>query len=169
MAGPQICLLNRWRPLADRHHRAIAPAVLTASQAGAAIALLLRRKWSPFLAMGTVLWTATKLRFTLPTPRSPLVALRISTRGLGWAVRQESALAVRHWWPATVAAACFSRHARGALLTALAVDGVVALAQSRNEPGGPRVAVVSRVGDSTTSPTEPASGGAASEAGQPAR
>jgi len=92
--------------------------------------------------MGTVLWTATKLRSTLPTPRSPLVALRISTRGLGWAVRQESSLAVRHWWPATVAAACFSRHARGALLTAVAVDGVVALAQSRNEPDRPRVAVV---------------------------
>ena len=58
-------------------------------------------------------------------PERRRIATRIAVRGLGWAVRQESALALRHWWPAAAVGAVVSTTVRKALVTALAVDTLV--------------------------------------------
>ena len=115
--------------LAARHGDRLAPAVLTPSYAAAAAALLLRRRWSVPLALALAAPGARRLARTLPTP----VAARTAAQGLGWAVRQESALMLRHWWPLTVAG-LDSRSVRRALVTAFAVDLAVALVEQRDDP-----------------------------------
>jgi hypothetical protein len=68
------------------------------------------------------------VRRTLPeTCRRDRLALRLGTRALGWAVRQESALLLRHWWPLAVPAAIVNQPVRRALVTALVVDSVAAV------------------------------------------
>jgi mycofactocin glycosyltransferase len=58
------------------------------------------------------------------------LAVRLSLRGLGWALRQESALVLRHWWPAMFGAAVVSRTARRMIVSAMAVDLVAGAAES---------------------------------------
>jgi hypothetical protein len=62
------------------------------------------------------------------------LGLEVAVRGLGWGVRQESALLLRHWWPAAAVAGCVSPAARRALLSALVVDAVCA--DRRTGPAG---------------------------------
>jgi mycofactocin system glycosyltransferase len=114
--------------LAARHGNRLAPAVLTPSYAAAGTALLLRRWWSVPLALVMAAPGLKRLTRTLPAA----IALDVSARGLGWAVRQESALLLRHWWPLT-AASLGSRTVRRALVTALAVDLAAALHEHRDE------------------------------------
>lgn len=133
--------------LAARHGNKVAPAVLTPAQAVAATGLLLRRRWG--LGVGAVVLArgALSVRSVLPheTGRATAAA-GISARGLGWAVRQESALAVRHWWPATVVAAIWSRRVRRALVTALLIDSAIATVESRRTAhrAGPVIVVAGR-------------------------
>ena len=47
-----------------------------------------------------------------PTRRARRRGRRLAVRGLGWAVRQESALLLRHWWPAAAVACHSARRAR---------------------------------------------------------
>jgi mycofactocin glycosyltransferase len=120
--------------LAARHGDRLAPAVLTPTYAAAAAALLLRTPWSLPLSMAALTVGTRNVREALPvTPGRTRIAAHVSARGLGWAVRQEAALVVRHWWPATAVAATLSTHARRILVTALAVDTTVALATRRRE------------------------------------
>lgn len=114
--------------LVARHGNLLAPAVLTPAYALAAAAILLRNRWSLPIAAGAVIYGTQRLRTNLPTRP----AVRVATRGLTWAVRQESALALRHWWPAMALAAIVSGNARRALTTALVVDAAVALAEHRH-------------------------------------
>lgn len=112
--------------LAARHGNKVAPAVLSPTTALGAAALLQRRWWSlPVAALATAS-TARALAPRLPaeTGRTALAA-RLAVRGTGWAVRQESGLLLRHWWPVAALAAPFSRAVRRALVSALAVDLVV--------------------------------------------
>ena len=112
--------------LAARHGNRLAPAVLTPTYAVAAAALLLRRRWSWPLAGAAAAHGWWRLRGALPDADAPIVA-HVAVRGLGWAVRQESALLLRHWWPLTAVVAMRSSAVRRALATALVVDAVVAL------------------------------------------
>lgn len=107
--------------LAALHGDKLAPAVLTPSYAAAGAVLLLRARWSVPLALALAAPGARRLARTLPAS----VAAPTAARGLGWAVRQESALMLRHWWPLTLAGLGF-RSVRRALVTALVVDLVVA-------------------------------------------
>lgn len=109
--------------LAARHGDKVAPAVLPLPMAVAAAAVLQRRWWSAPCAAIVVAATARAISRRLP-PRAgnTVVAVRLAGRGLGWAIRQESALLLRHWWPATLAAAPRSRSVRRALLTAVVID-----------------------------------------------
>ncbi|MEQ7849225.1 mycofactocin system glycosyltransferase, partial [Nocardioides kribbensis] len=69
---------------------------------------------------------AHALATTLPeAPERPRLAAGLTARGLGWAVRQETGLLLRHWWPLTVVGAALSRDVRRAVVSALAVDLVV--------------------------------------------
>ena len=120
--------------LAARHGNKLAPAVLTPSYAVAAGALLLRRPWAIPVAAIAVASGTRSIRKALPdTPGRDAIATRLAVRGLLWAVRQESALLLRHWWPATVVGAVAARPVRRALVGALLVDAAVARIEHRHD------------------------------------
>ena len=116
--------------LAARHGSRLAPAVLTPSYAVASAALLLRRRWSMPLALLLSAPGAARLARTLP----PAVAIRVAAQGLGWAVRQESALLLRHWWPLTAIGLTRSASVRRAVVSGLLVELAVALFEPREDP-----------------------------------
>lgn len=109
--------------LAARHGDKVAPAVLSVPMAIGAAALLHRRWWSAPIAAAVVAGTTRALAPRLPAePGATGVAARLAARGLGWAVRQETGLLLRHWWPAAALAAPVSRPVRRMLATAAVVD-----------------------------------------------
>ena len=113
--------------LAKRHGNRLAPAVLDPVYALGAAGLLLRRRWSLPLAAIALAYGTRQVHRALPTtPDRTATALRIAARGLGWAVRQEAELLLRHWWPATMASAALSGTVRRALASAVIVDTVTA-------------------------------------------
>lgn len=129
--------------LGVRHPDKIAPAVLSPTVALGAAALLVCRWWSVPVATAALAVTSRALQRHLPvTERGVRLSLHLSVRGLGWAVRQESGLLLRHWWPATLAGSLVSRHIRRAVLSAVLVDLVVLL---RERDGiGPLTALVAK-------------------------
>ena len=129
--------------LAARHGDKVAPAVLSVPMALGAAAVLQRRWWSVPVAATVVATTAWSLRRRLPaTDGAAAVATRLAARGLGWAVRQEGSLLLRHWWPAAAVGALFSQSVRRALLTAVIVDLVLFL--SERPEVGPLTALIAR-------------------------
>jgi len=129
--------------LAARHGDKAAPAVLSIPMALGAAAVLQVRWWSLPVAAAVVATTAWSLRARLPSADgATFLAARLAARGLGWAVRQECALLLRHWWPAAAVGAMTSRSLRRAIATAVAVDLVLFL---RERPGvGPLTALAGR-------------------------
>jgi mycofactocin system glycosyltransferase len=117
--------------LAARHGDATAPAILSPTLAAGAAALLLRRRWSWPVAALAAASSAWSLHRRLP---DPTLDLEVAVRGLGWGMRQESALLLRHWWPAAAIAAALSPSVRRALVTALVVDA--ATTERRTGPTG---------------------------------
>lgn len=110
-------------PLAARHPGYATPAVLPPIMAVAAAALLQRRRWSVPVATAGLLYSRHRLAHTLPdTHDRRRLATHLSVRGLGWAIRQESGLMLRHWWPPALLLALASAHVRRAMLTAALVD-----------------------------------------------
>lgn len=137
--------------LAERHTSHVAPAVLSPILAVAGAALLLRRRWSvPVAGIGLVAATRSVQRSlpqSLELGTRAREAARLSTLGLGWAVRQESALLLRHWWP-LAALGLRSRHVRRAAATALVVDACVAILDTAHEgPSFPVRLVARRLDD----------------------
>jgi mycofactocin glycosyltransferase len=122
--------------LAQRHGSRVAPAVLSPTLAVAGTAVLLRRRWSAPVAGVALAHAAVAVVRVLPGDVArrdrAKVAGVLAVRGLGWAVRQEAALLLRHWWPATLLALPIPA-VRRAVATALVVDTVVALTESRDE------------------------------------
>ncbi|WP_338748824.1 mycofactocin biosynthesis glycosyltransferase MftF [Janibacter alittae] len=113
--------------LAARHGRKGAPAVMSATMAVTAAAVLVFRPWSlPVAAVGLMRGVRSLDRRLPAGPHRRSLAVRLGAQGLGWAVRQETALLLRHWWPLAVVAATRSGSVRRALVTALLVDVVVA-------------------------------------------
>ncbi|WP_457205408.1 mycofactocin biosynthesis glycosyltransferase MftF [Nocardioides sp. P5_C9_2] len=118
--------------LAQRHGSRTAPAVLSPVMAVSAAAALLRHRWSaPVVTFGVVA-AARSVHRALPQGVEGFtrtrVAVDMSVRGVGWAVRQESALLLRHWWPVALLALP-SAHVRRAVVTALVVDTWVAVTE----------------------------------------
>jgi mycofactocin glycosyltransferase len=95
--------------------------------AATAAALLVHRRWSlPVAAVG-IAYGVLSLRRRLPeTPGRDRLAVQLCAQGLGWTVRQEAALLLRHWWPLTALLAPHSALLRRALAASLVVDVVVA-------------------------------------------
>jgi mycofactocin system glycosyltransferase len=120
--------------LAARHGNRLAPAVLTPAYAAAAAALLLRRWWAVPIVLGAWSSGSRSVRSALPdSVGRNTIAMRLAARGLVWALRQESALMLRHWWPAAAAGAIAFPAVRRALVTALVVDAAVATGERRAE------------------------------------
>jgi mycofactocin system glycosyltransferase len=111
--------------LAVRHPHNVLTAVLSPSMGVAALALLARQPWSIPLAALATLRGARSLTRTLPeTSERRRLATTLSLRGLGWSLRQESALVLRHWWPLAALAGLCSRRARRVIVSAMVVDVV---------------------------------------------
>jgi mycofactocin system glycosyltransferase len=123
--------------LAARHGTKGATAVLSPAMALGGAALTLRHWWSAPVAAACAGRGALALRRTLPdVPNRDRLAVGLSARGLWWSVRQESALLLRHWWPAVAVAAAFSRSVRRAVVSAALVDAVAArLERPELDPG----------------------------------
>jgi len=133
--------------LAARHGDRLAPAVLSPTHAVAAAALLLRRRWSAPVAAVAMAHGWRTVRASLPAATGTnAVAGRLAVRGLGWAVRQEAALLLRHWWPLAAVGAARSRNVRRAVATALVVDAAVMVTERRRSPDrlGPLTVVAGR-------------------------
>lgn len=129
--------------LAERHGRKTAVAHLSPAMALAAGALLLRRRWSVPVAAACLVLSARSLATALPgTASSPSLVARLSLRGLGWSLRQESSLLLRHWWPAAALGAVVSGSVRRAIVTAAAVD--VAAAWVEGQRGNPLTTLAGR-------------------------
>lgn len=130
--------------LARRHGDHVAPAILGPALAVAGAALLTRRPWALPVVLLAGARGARSVHRSLPAAGASLpraaVAGRIAARGVGWAVRQESALLLRHWWPATALACLASPAVRRATATALLVDAAVALHE--RPAGGPALPVL---------------------------
>ncbi|MGP2440087.1 mycofactocin biosynthesis glycosyltransferase MftF [Streptomyces sp. JW3] len=125
--GRKVLYGSGGAPLAERHGEAVAVARLSPLFAAAAAGILLRRKWSLPLAAAATGWAARTVRQSLPDMDTRgTVAAGLAAKGLGWAVWQESALLLRHWWPATALGCLASRSIRRATATALIVDVIVA-------------------------------------------
>lgn len=121
-------------PLAARHGDAVAPAVLSPSIATASAALLMRRWWSVPVAAGIVAWSAREVHGVLPEATGRRrVAIGLAVKGLGWGVRQEAALLLRHWWPAAALAAVGSPTARRMIASAVVVDLAVQATLERHQ------------------------------------
>ncbi|WP_028659288.1 mycofactocin biosynthesis glycosyltransferase MftF [Nocardioides insulae] len=133
--------------LAARHGQAVAPAVLSPVMAVAGAAILLCRPWAVPVALLATAWSARQVAGTLPAvPGRTRLAAELALRGLGWAVRQEATLLLRHWWPAVVPAAIASAAVRRAVGTALLIDTAVALTLDRPDPvAGVRLDPATRV------------------------
>jgi mycofactocin system glycosyltransferase len=118
--------------LARRHGDRLAPAALNPAYALAAVMLLYRHRWAVPIAAAAGILGRRAIHRALPSvPGTSELAGRLAARGLFWAVRQEAALALRHWWPVTAALCVRSAGARRALSTALLVDTLVALSDHR--------------------------------------
>jgi mycofactocin system glycosyltransferase len=136
--------------LGARHGDAIAPAVLTPTFALAAATLLGRHPLAVPATAAAVLLGACTIRRTLPDATGrDAVSLRIAARGMTWAVRQEAALLLRHWWPLTVMAAPASRTVRRAVVSALLVDLAVQWCEqpAARRSLGPREVAARRLDD----------------------
>jgi len=126
--------------LAGKHRDKLAPATLSLSMAVAAAAVLQRRWWSAPVAATAVAMSAWDLHTRLPIERGrTAVAMRVSFRGLGWAVRQEAGLLLRHWWPVAAVGSIWSRSVRRAVITSIVVDLAVFF---RERPGVDPLTVV---------------------------
>ncbi len=111
--------------LGSRHGHAVAPAVLTPTYAAAAAALLARHPVAAPLAAYALMVDTRRVRDNLPPTRGRRRAsARIAARRLHWALHQETALLLRHWWPAALGAFATSRTARRAVFSALVFDGI---------------------------------------------
>jgi hypothetical protein len=116
--------------LSARHPDNVAPAVLSVGLAIGAAALLQRRWWSLPVAGASVALAARSLRSNLPVEEgASVLAARLATRGLGWAVRQETSLLLRHWWPFGLAALVHGGPARRGVMTAVVLDLVLFLSE----------------------------------------
>ena len=118
--------------LAARHGNKLAPAVLTPTYALAGAALLTRSRWALPITTLALAHGTRSIRTALPrTADADAVAARLAVRGLGWALRQEAALLLRHWWPAAAVGGLTSQQVRRALLSALVIDTALAITENQ--------------------------------------
>ncbi|NMD57441.1 MULTISPECIES: mycofactocin biosynthesis glycosyltransferase MftF [Tsukamurella] len=139
-------LLNRRRfygtgasELAHRHGPHAAPVVTSIPSALAAAGVLSGTRVGAAGAVATYAWMFARLRGRLgQVPGADAVAARIVARAAWFGVHQGLAALLRHYWPATAAAALLSRRVRCRVVIAAAVEPVVTwVAAVHREPLAP--------------------------------
>ncbi|HWL60152.1 MAG TPA: mycofactocin biosynthesis glycosyltransferase MftF [Microbacteriaceae bacterium] len=133
-------------PLAQRHPAAIPPAILRPWSVVALLGLVIGRPWSLAVSLAATGVAARGLRRRLPDA-SPEVVLRLTASGLGSAIGQGAALALRHWWPLSVTACLVSRRARRVIAVAAVVDAAVEYGRLRPRLDPLRFAILRRLDD----------------------
>ncbi|MFD1717287.1 mycofactocin biosynthesis glycosyltransferase MftF [Georgenia deserti] len=134
--------------LAARHPGLVAPAVLSPWAAAVLVSLAAQRRWSVPVAVVITAMTTARIAHRVRGVRRPsLLAARLTGYGLASAVAQGFALAVRHWWPATVAAALVSRRARRLLAVAGLADAAWEYLRLRPDLDPARFALARRLDD----------------------
>lgn len=120
--------------LAAVHPSAIVPAILRPWSVAVLVALVACRRWSLPAAAAVTLGAAWRLRRRLPeTPGRDLLAARLAGSGALSAVAQLSALALRHWWPATAVLCVFSRRARWIVAAFAVADAEIERRRTRSD------------------------------------
>ncbi|MEV6345907.1 mycofactocin biosynthesis glycosyltransferase MftF [Actinoplanes sp. NPDC051851] len=112
-------------PLAVRHPRSVAPAIVAPWSAALTVALLAQRRWSIPVAAAIGGVTAVRIARKLDVEGAAGLGARLTAGGAVGALLQTGALITRHWWPAAVAGCLVSQRVRRA--TALAMVADVAL------------------------------------------
>lgn len=121
-------------PLAERHPRSVAPAVLAPWSTVAIGALLVQRSWSVPVAAATCAVTAVRIARKLgPIEGAGRLGVRLTAHGTVAALSQTGALVTRHWWPVTAVGCVVSRRVRR--VTAVAAVADVALEYRRSRVG----------------------------------
>ena len=135
-------------PLADRHPTAIAPAVLRPWSAILLAGVAIGTPWSLGAAGVAVGIAAQRLHDSLPVEaRSRILTARLIGSGVGSALAQGSALALRHWWPLAAAAAIRSRRARRLIAAGAVADAAVEYVRLRPALDPVRFALARRLDD----------------------
>lgn len=136
------------QPLAVRHPRDIAPAVLAPWSAGVVIALLAQRRWSLPVAAGITAFTATRIAKKLDRVEHPLVwGGWLAANGAVGALAQASALMLRHWWPLTAVGIVLSPRVRRAAAVAAVLDVAVEYRRTEARIDPVRFGVARRLDD----------------------
>jgi mycofactocin system glycosyltransferase len=120
--GRKFCYGTGGAGLAERHPDHVATAVLSPFPALAGAALRAGSRWGP--GSVALAWWAGARAVRRRVPGCDRLALGLAAQGLGWTLRQESALVLRHWWPAAIAVAAVSRTGRRLVVGAAVVDVV---------------------------------------------
>nr|WP_246414752.1 mycofactocin biosynthesis glycosyltransferase MftF [Microbacterium thalassium] len=135
-------------PLATRHPKDIAPAVLPPWGAAVLALVALQRRWATAAAIavtaGALIQVARRLRNVEHPWR---LATELTGTSLVAAGGQGMALLVRHWWPAAAAAAVVFPRARRLLAVAAVVDAAVEYVRLRPRLDPLRFAVARRLDD----------------------
>ncbi|MGW3312940.1 mycofactocin biosynthesis glycosyltransferase MftF [Streptomyces sp. NPDC001073] len=135
-------------PLAERHPRSVAPAVLAPWSAAAVLALLAQRRWSVPVAAGLCAATAVKVGRRLGTTDRPMrTGAALTANGAVAALSQTGALITRHWWPVTAVLCLVSRRARRAAAVAAVADVVLERANGHSGLDPFRYALARRLDD----------------------
>jgi len=135
-------------PLAKRHPENIPPAILAPWSAAFLVAVVAQRLWSVpvILGIGIVkLFTNEQKLRSAPNPWA--LSARLLARGMGVALRQGSALLLRHWWPLSLAACLFSRRMRRAVIIAAIVDTLLEYRRTRSRLDPLRFGILRRLDD----------------------
>ncbi|MDR5710539.1 mycofactocin biosynthesis glycosyltransferase MftF [Nesterenkonia flava] len=138
--------------LAQRHGDLVAPAVMSPWAAGVLMAVACQRRWSlPVAGLVTAVATAAnmhRLKHAVPSLSSRArLAGQLTCFGLGAAVGQGLALAVRHWWPGLAAAGILSRRARRLLVVAAVAEAAWEYVRLKPEMDALRFAAARRLDD----------------------
>lgn len=136
------------QPLAERHPRAIAPAVFAPWSTAMVVALLAQRRWSVPAAAAVCGVTALRIARKLEGAGHPVrLGARLTANGAVAALSQTGALLTRHWWPAAALGCVVSRRARRAVAVAAVADIVLERGWTRAGLDPVRYGVARRLDD----------------------
>ncbi|GGD70087.1 mycofactocin biosynthesis glycosyltransferase MftF [Microbacterium murale] len=134
--------------LGRRHPGSIAPAILPPWAVALVLSLIAQRRWS--LPLAAAICVATTAKISRKAGRSDhprRLAAELTMSGAAAAVVQGMALLLRHWWPAVVVLAVFSKRLRRAVLLAHLADVTIEFIRLRPKLDPVRFASARRLDD----------------------
>ncbi|GAA2592570.1 mycofactocin biosynthesis glycosyltransferase MftF [Winogradskya consettensis] len=135
-------------PLAVRHPKSVAPAIMAPWSAAMTVALLAQRRWSVPVAAAICGVTAVRISRKLDVEGSAALGVRLTAGGAAGTLLQTGALITRHWWPAAAIGCLVSRRVRRATVVAAVADVVLEYATGgRIELDPPRYWLAHRLDD----------------------